>query len=171
MPDLFLHGSGDRMKHRQPHGCGIMFQQFDGKKTRRHMGIRRGPQRVDPPGDCRNGVVDIRAVGQHRHPVILQFGQGLRQFFQQRPDTVGTAPHGADNRGTEIFFEFRDIKFQPFPVGIVGHVEYQHHGNVQFSQLGRQIQAPAGDRGIDDIEDQIDPRLGQFIKHHLFFRR
>ena len=171
MADLRGNFAVHRFEFRNTHGGSIVFQQFDRKETGGNMGILFDIQSIDLFRDRANGVVHIRTVCEHGHPVIVQHLQERSQTRQQRTHAAGFAADGLNDGRTEVFFQFGNIKFQPFFLGIIGHIECQQHGDMQFRQLGGQIKTALGNGGVDHVDDQIDPRSRQLLKHNFFFRR
>ena len=171
MPDLFFHFILHRFKILDPQNTGVMFQQFDGEETRRNMLVAFDVQSVDFSGNRIDGVINVRAVSQHRYAVILQFVQRARQLLQQRPDAVRVLADGLDYGRTEIGFQLRNIVFQTLPAGVVRHVERQQHGDVKLRQLSGQIQTALRNCGVHHIDDEVNPRSGQFTEHDIFFGR
>jgi len=154
----------NRLELRNPHRARVVFQQLDREKTRRDMGVAFDAEFPDLRGHRFDGVVDVAAVGEHRHAVAVQVLQRFGQLLQQRPDAARLAADGADDGSPEIPFQLGEIVFQPLPVGLVAHVEGEQHRDMELGKLGGEIETPARNGGVDHVEDQVDPRPGQFLK-------
>ena len=64
--------------------------------------------------------------------------QGFESFCQSGQQflyAAGFIADGLNNWAAEIVFKFRYIELESLMLGIVTHIEYQHHGYMKFCQL------------------------------------
>ena len=171
MPDLRFDHGVDRLERIKFLDACIMFQKLDGEETRRDVLI---PLYIECINLCRNdldGVVNIRAIGEHGDAVTFQPVQGVGKFFEEWFDAAGFAADRLDNRRTEIFFKFREIELQAFLCRIVAHIERKKHRNMKFRKLRGQIQAALGNGGVHHIQNQVNAGSRQLLKRDILLRR
>ena len=151
------------------HGSGIVFQKLDCEEARGDVFVFFNIESVDSVCNGFDGVVDVFAVRQHGNAMVFELREGFRELGEQRADAVGSASDGLDDRGTEILFQFRNVELKTFSLGVVAHIESEEHGDVEFGELGCEIEAAARNGGIHDVQNQIDSWFCELLEDDVFF--
>ena len=125
---------------------------------------------VNGIGNDLNGFVNIIAIGEHGHAMIIQLFQCFQKFLGQRADAVRFTADGLNNGRTEIGFQFRQVEFHSLSCCVIAHIENEHHGDMEFRQLGGQIKTAAGNGGVQHVQNQVNSGFGQFLENDFFFR-
>ncbi len=66
--------------------------------------------------------------------------------------------------------ELLKIKFQPVFLGVIDHIEHQHHRQIQLGELRGEVKIPLGVAGIDHVEYQIDLSVQQLAEGNFLLR-
>jgi len=88
--------------------------------------------------------------------------QTLREGFTDHTgQALASVGDGLDHGDAEQFGEPPFVDLDPLSLGLVHHVEDQHHRFAQLEQFQGQLEASAEQRGIDHVHHHIDPLLDQ----------